>query len=128
MREFEEALYDAMCSVYPATTVRSFSHALGMSDGYWSSLQAQSLRVSTSALVHLSEHLDARKLLLEAGSSRLQRVEQIQSMIAREIVLRFTLETESLEGVRQELGAAAFQNSAESSDGWYAMPFVMIQV
>ena len=125
MREFEEALYDAMCSVYPATTVRSFSHALGMSDGYWSSLQAQSLRVSTSALVHLSEHLDARKLLLEAGTSRFHRVAQIQSMIAREIVRRFTQETESLEGIWQELGAVGVQNSAESSGGWCAMPFVM---
>lgn len=125
MREFEEALYGAMCSVYPATTVRSLSHALGMSDGYWSSLQAQGLCVSTSALAHLNEHLDARKLLLDAESNRLQRVEQIQSMIAREIVRRFTQETESLEGIWQEIGAAKFQNSIEFPDEWNAMPFVV---
>jgi hypothetical protein len=128
MRDFEGALYDAMCSVYPGTTVRSISQALGMSDGYWSSLQAQGLCVSTTALVHLSEHLDAKKLLLEAGSNRLRKLEQIQSMIAREIVQRFTQDTESLEGVWQEVESAVSQNSLEPSGGWGAMPFVIVHV
>ena len=125
MREFEEALYEAMCSVYPATTVRSFSHALGMSDGYWSSLQAQGLRASNAALVHLSEHLDARKLLLEDGSGRLIKIEKIQCMIAREIVRRFTQEAEALDRIWDELNVATFQASEDRSGDWGAMPFVM---
>ncbi len=63
MKKFEDELYDAMCEAIPGTTVRSFSQALGMSDGYWSSLRSQSLSVSKSALVHLSEYLDVRELL-----------------------------------------------------------------
>jgi hypothetical protein len=58
---FEESLYIAMSDVYPEISVRSFSRALGKSEGYWSSITAQHLSISNAALISLNDYLNCKK-------------------------------------------------------------------
>jgi predicted trehalose synthase len=125
MKKFEDELYDAMCEAIPGTTVRSFSQALGMSDGYWSSLRSQSLSVSKSALVHLSEYLDVRELLLQKESCQSRKLKQVQAMIAREMVRRFAQDVSEIGSISAELHIAVAEAVDDSSFGFNAMPFVM---
>ena len=122
---FENELYGAMCNAYPTMTVRAFSHALGMSSGYWSSITAQQLPVSNAALINLSDHIEFRKVLAESESTQLIRLSDIQRMIAKEIVNRFALENESFEEVWDEVSTSLRQSMATDSSSFGAMPFVM---
>jgi ASC-1-like (ASCH) protein len=122
---FEDELYGAMCNAHPALTVRAFSHALGMSSGYWSSITAQQLPVSNAALINLSDHIEFRKVLAESESTQLKRLNDIQRMIAKEIVNRFALENESFEEVWDEVSTSLRQCRATDNSSYGAMPFVM---
>jgi hypothetical protein len=112
--KFEQSLYEAMCGVYPAITVRGFSSMLGKSEGYWSSITAQGLAVSNSALVNLMDVLEARKILMTEGSQVSKRVGQIQELIRVELINRF----ESMTGL------ASVVDPMDSDENFYgAMPF-----
>ena len=124
---FEDELYEAMCNAYPQLTVRSFSHALGMSSGYWSSITAQELPVSNVALINLNDYIECRKLLTESDGARLRRLDGVQRMIAKEIVNRFALENESFDEVWDEVYMSLRKNHSVSSDSYGAMPFVMVR-
>jgi hypothetical protein len=91
-QSFEQRLYDQMCAVFPETTVRSFSAALGKSAGYWSSVCAQGLKASNAALLHLMDHLECKKIRLDASSARRQGVEKIQKQITAELLSRLKLQ------------------------------------
>jgi hypothetical protein len=127
MRKFEEELYDAMCDAFLETTVRSISKAMGMSDGYWSSIVSQGLKVSNSALIHLNEHLEVRLFRLDPESSKSRQVKLIQTLIAREIVKRFAYEVEPIDLVWDEVATVANQEYEEISGTFGAMPFVMLR-
>ena len=90
-QSFEQRLYGQMYSVVPETTVRSFSAALGKSSGYWSSLCAQGLKVSNSALLHLMDHLECKKIRLDVFSCRRLGIENIQKQITAELLARLDL-------------------------------------
>ena len=122
---FEDELYEAMCGVYPQLTVRAFSHALGMSSGYWSSITAQELPVSNVALINLNDYIECRKLLMESDGERLRRLDSIQRMIAKEIVNRFALENESIDEVWDEVSTSLRQGQRSNDLTYGAMPFVM---
>lgn len=124
---FEDELYVAMCDVYPQMTVRAFSHALGMSSGYWSSITAQELPVSNVALINLNDYIECRKLLMESDEARMRRLDSIQRMIAKEIVNRFALENESFDEVWDEVSMSLRKNQSVSSGNYGAMPFVMVR-
>ena len=124
---FEEDLYDAMCAVFPRTTVRSISKAMGMSSGYWSSLSAQRRKVSNVALMKLYEHLEVRCIQLETASSSAQKVMAIQSLIAKEIAARFAKEAEPVDQVWSEVTAFATREREALTGGFGAMPFVMLR-
>jgi hypothetical protein len=96
---FEESLYIAMSDVYPDISVRSFSRAMGKSDGYWSSITAQHLSISNTALIHLYDYLNCKKLLLQSCSSKAARIDLIQNMISQEIVSRFAVQHEDVDKV-----------------------------
>lgn len=85
-----------MCAVFPETTVRSFSAALGKSVGYWSSVCAQGLKVSNAALLHLIDHLECKKIRLEISSARRQGIEKIQKHITAELLDRLDLQDKFL--------------------------------
>lgn len=94
---FEGELFRVMCLAYPKTTVRSLSAALGRSEGYWSSVRAQRLKVSNSALIHLMDYLECRKIQMQLRSKRNQ-VERIQQLIKQELLNRVCMQEESANG------------------------------
>lgn len=94
-QSFEQRLYSQMCCVFPETTVRSFSAALGKSAGYWSSVCAQGLKVSNTALLHLMDHLECKRIRLDASSARRQGIEKIQRQITAELLARLDLTAET---------------------------------
>ena len=122
---FEEELYGAMCMAYPTTTVRSFSQWLGKSEGYWSSITAQGLPVSNTALMHLNDYIECRKMLIEHSERGHKPLSDIQRMIAREIVQRFSLENESFEAVWDEVSQSLRTELGQQREHYGAMPFVM---
>jgi hypothetical protein len=121
---FEESLYIAMSDVYPDISVRSFSRALGKSEGYWSSITAQQLAISNAALIHLNDYLNCKRLLLESDSSKAARIDLIQDLIAQEIVNRFAIQNEDVHKVWKEM-AKEIKQDPEVVMGCTAMPFVM---
>lgn len=121
---FEESLYIAMSDVYPNISVRSFSRALGKSDGYWSSITAQQLSISNAALIHLNDYLNCKRLLLESDSSKAARIDVIQDLIAQEIVSRFVLQNEDVDKVWKEM-AKEIKQDPRVKMGCTAMPFVI---
>ena len=125
--KFEDDLYVAMQEIYPKITVRSFSLALGRSSGYWSSITAQGLPVSNTALIHLSDYLECRKLLLESCDARVHKLAEVQRMVAREIVDRFALENESFEEVWDEVSASLRIEKVKEAELYGAMPFMMLR-
>lgn len=124
---FEDELYEAMCDACPMLTVRAFSHALGMSSGYWSSITAQKLSVSNVALINLNDFIECRKLLMQSDGVRLRRLVDIQRMVAKEIVSRFALENESFNEVWDEVSTSLRQPQISSDFAYGAMPFVMLK-
>ncbi len=126
MKTFEEELYQGVSEVFPSTTVRSFSKALGMSEGYWSSIVTQGLRVSNAALIHLNDYLEARIILLGSDGNKLNRARSIQKLIAREIVKRFAREVEFIEEAWLEVSCVAREHE-DMAGSCGAMPFVMIR-
>ena len=68
MKSFNENLFWSLAELFPDMTVRSLSQMMGKSEGYWSSLSAQNISVSTAALVQLIETLEFRKSRLEPFS------------------------------------------------------------
>jgi hypothetical protein len=126
MKAFEVELYEAMCEAFPKTTVRSISRAMGMSEGYWSSLSAQGLKVSTVAMMRLIEHLEVRLVQWEAESAKSQRLKAIQLLISKEIVARFAHEVDAFDLVWSEISAVAARKHDALSGSYGAMPFVML--
>ncbi len=121
---FEESLYIAMSDVYPEISVRSFSRALGKSEGYWSSITAQHLSISNAALISLNDYLNCKKPLLESRSSKAARIDLIQDMIAQEIVNRFAIQNEDVDKVWKRMGMDINQEP-NMERGCTAMPFLM---
>ena len=54
---FKEDLYEKIKTAVPDMTVRRFSRYCGKSEGYYGSISAQDLPLSTNALLHLAEVL-----------------------------------------------------------------------
>ena len=122
---FEESLYIAMSDVYPDLSVRSFSRALGKSEGYWSSITAQQLAISNAALIHLNDYLNCKRLLLESDSSKAARIDLIQDMIAQEIVSRFAVQHEDVDKVWKVMEKKEINQEPNMERGCTDMPFVM---
>ena len=58
---FNQKLYEKTCLAIPGITVRQFSQYLGKSEGYWNSMQAQKLPVTTNSLLFLAARLELRQ-------------------------------------------------------------------
>ena len=54
---FEKDLFNQIKAAIPTMNVRRFSKYCGKSDGYYGSITAQALPISTNALLHLAEML-----------------------------------------------------------------------
>jgi hypothetical protein len=125
MKKFEDELYDAMCEVFPRTTVRSISRVMGMSESYWSSICSQGLKVSNMALMKLNEHLEVRVIQLDSESSKILQIKAIQLMIAKEVVSRFVTEVDSINQVWEEVSSVLTREQEDVSAVCDALLFLM---
>ena len=88
---FTEELYERTSKLYAGITVRSFSKLCGKSESYYGSMKTQNLELTTSAITHLMEELEQRKMTLvsmNASTKRITQLSNIQRFIADEIALR----------------------------------------
>jgi uncharacterized membrane protein YidH (DUF202 family) len=125
MKKFEDELYDAMCEVFPRTTVRSMSRVMGMSESYWSSICSLGLKVSNMALMRLNEYLEVRVIRLDLENPKILQIKAIQLMIAKEIVSRFVIEVDSIDKVWVEVSSVLASKQEDSPVLCDALPFLM---
>jgi len=64
--------------------------------------------------------------LIESGGARLHRLDDIQRMIAKEIVNQFTLENESFDQVWDEVSISLRQGNESTYDVCAPLPFVIL--
>lgn len=117
--QFNTELYWALSEIYPNLTVRSISKMMGRSQGYWSSVNAQNIAVSTSALVHLLDALSCLKIQLVPGSARFEKLKQLIAKIEQELFTRFEIST-GLEALVAPEGLTSTNN-----ENYSVMPFVV---
>jgi hypothetical protein len=85
---FTEELYQHISSLYSGMTVRGFSKLCGKSEGYYGSMKAQNLELATSAITHLIEELEQRKMAAPASTEFITQLTEVQLFIADEIAAR----------------------------------------
>ena len=88
---FTEELYQHISSLYSGMTVRGFSKLCGKSEGYYGSMKAQNLELATSAITHLIEELEQRKMMfisMNASAKQITQLRDVQLFIADEIAAR----------------------------------------
>ena len=88
---FTEELYQHISSLYSGMTVRGFSKLCGKSEGYFGSMKAQNLELATSAITHLIEELEQRKMMfisMNASAKQITQLRDVQLFIADEIAAR----------------------------------------
>ena len=88
---FTEELYQHISSLYSGMTVRGFSKLCGKSEGYYGSMKAQNLELATSAITHLIEELEQRKMMfisMNASAKQITELRDVQLFIADEIAAR----------------------------------------
>ena len=117
--QFNTELYWALSEIYPNLTVRSISKMMGKSQGYWSSVNAQNIAVSTSALVHLLDALSCLKIQSISGSTRFEKIKLLITKIEQELLTRFE-ETTGLEALVATEGL-----TSQIDDTYSVMPFVV---
>lgn len=119
-------LYEEVKGIFPETTTRQFSNYCGMSDGYYGSVMAQKLPISTNALIVLAEVLEHKREISCACDPVLSaRIDAVQQRIVDEVVARTQQVDSNVTRVRRMLlkaFAAAITRRDPRSD---AMPFIM---
>jgi len=86
---FPQQLYRRIAEALPGTTTRTFSRYCGMSEGYYGSICAQNLPISTNALICLAEVLDQIIAVKESFQPRTaMSLRVVQQTIAEEIASR----------------------------------------
>ena len=88
---FTEELYQHISNLYAGMTVRGFSKLCGKSESYYGSMKAQNLELATSAITHLMEELEQRKMILismNASAKQIAQFSDIQLFIADQIAIR----------------------------------------
>jgi hypothetical protein len=80
---FTKQLFEMTSMALPGVTARTFSRYLGKSEGYYGSISAQNLAISTNSLLYLSEVLENKR-----ATSATQYITELQAMIAQEVARR----------------------------------------
>lgn len=117
--QFNTELYLTLSEIYPNLTVRSISKMMGRSQGYWSSVNAQNIAVSTSALVQLMDFLTCLKIQSMPGSARYEKLILLITKIEQELFTRFQ-ETTGLEAL-----VATERPISTNNENYEVMPFVV---
>ena len=117
---FTKQLFEMTSMALPDVTTRTFSRYLGKSEGYYGSISAQKLNISTNSLLYLYEILEHKKEVKQN-----QYITELQSMIMREVTRRMqVLDTQNL-AVRKLMMRAVAQAYAESTGGYSAPPILI---
>jgi hypothetical protein len=88
---FTEELYEKISNLYVGMTVRGFSELCGKCPSYYGSIKAQNLELSTSAIAHLMEGIEERKMMfisMNASTNQITQLTDVQLFIADEIAAR----------------------------------------
>jgi hypothetical protein len=85
---FTEELFEKISNVYVGMTVRGCSAVCGKSPSYYGSIKAQNLELSSSAIAHLMEGIEERKMVAPASTQFITQLTEVQLFIAYEIAAR----------------------------------------
>jgi hypothetical protein len=80
---FTKQIYEKTLMALPDVTARTFSRYCGKSEGYYGSISAQNLDISTNGLLYLSEVLEHKK-----STNTNKHITETQSLIAEKIARR----------------------------------------
>lgn len=117
---FTKKLFEMTSLALPNITVRSFSRYLGKSEGYYGSVTAQNLEISTNGLLFLSEVLDHKNSITPSN-----QITAVQLMIAQEVARRMQkLETQNI-AVRKLVMKSIAQAYMLSEHEFAAPPIVI---
>ena len=117
---FTKQLYAKASMALPHISARTFSRYCGKSEGYWGSIQAQKLEISTNSLLYLAQMLEHKK-----AQSPNRSMHELQAFITEEIARRLqALPTESVQVRRMVLKALV--STAAERDSSYNVPPIII--
>jgi hypothetical protein len=117
---FTKHLFLMTSMVLPNITARTFSRYLGKSEGYYGSISAQNLDISTNSLLFLAEVLDHKNSL-----SPNKRVTELQSMIAQEVARRMQKLDTKNEVIRKLVIRSVAKTYMERDELFSAPPIVI---
>ena len=124
---FTQQIYEQVHAAIPNTTTRTFSRDCGKSEGYYGSITAQKLPISTNALICLVEVLECRKELLvrHSTNARLQYIEDAQQMISDEIANRMqSIHTDDYK-IRKMIISSVARIVVAREQQYYPLTFIM---
>ena len=117
---FTKQLFEMTSMALPDVTARTFSRYLGKSEGYYGSITAQNLDISTNSLLYLSEVLEYRNSLNPS-----QRITELQAMIANEVAKRIQrVDTQNVT-IRKLVLKAIARTYLEGEDKYSVPPIVI---
>jgi len=117
---FTKHLFLMTSMALPDITARTFSRYLGKSEGYYGSITAQNLDISTNSLLFLAEVLDHKNTI-----NPNKRITELQSMIAQEVARRMQrLDTEN-EVIRKLVIRSVAKTYMERDQLFSAPPIVI---
>ncbi len=122
---FTKQLFEMTSMALPGVTARTFSRYLGKSEGYYGSISAQNLAISTNGLLFLSEILEQHNTRNQNNPSQDKYITEIQNLIAQEIARRMQqLDTVNL-AVRKMVIRAVATSYMQSGNDYSAPPIVI---
>ncbi len=122
---FTKQLFEMTSMALPGVTARTFSRYLGKSEGYYGSISAQNLAISTTGLLFLSEILEQHNTRNQNNPSQDKYITEIQNLIAQEIARRMQqLDTVNL-AVRKMVIRAVATSYMQSGNDYSAPPIVI---
>ena len=117
---FTKQLFEMTSMALPDITARTFSRYCGKSEGYYGSITAQNLDISTNSLLFLAEVLDHKNTINPNN-----RITELQSMIAQEVARRMQkLDTEN-EVIRKLVIRSVAKTYMERDQLFSAPPIVI---
>ena len=121
---FTQQLYEQVCNALPGTTSRSFSRLCGRSEGYYGSITAQQLPISTNSLIYLAEMIEQLLAFKRDQASTTSKLRRIQQCIAAEIARRTQdIDTDNL--VVRKMIISAVANVAYTRDHQHNLPAII---
>lgn len=121
---FTQQLFEQISIALPNTTTRSFSRLCGKSEGYFGSINAQQLPISTNSMIYLAEIIE-HMIDITPSQQNTQKLRQVQQMIANEIAQRtHNLDIENLPVRKMIISAVA--HAAYMRDHQFNLPAIIL--